>query len=126
MRTIDLPGAPPPKGHYSPAIAHEGVLYVSGQLPIDPQDQSIPPTIEAQTDLVLAKLERILTAAGTAKDRVIQVRIYLADIELWDRVNVRYAAFFGDHRPVRCVVPTGPLHYGCGIELEALAAVERE
>ena len=123
MQIINVPGSPPPQGHYSPAIAHNGVLYVSGQLPLDPADRSIPPNIEAQTDLVLAKLEQLLTAAGTARDRVIQVRIYLSDIGLWDRVNDRYAAFFGDHRPVRCVVPTGPLHYGCLIELEALAAV---
>jgi reactive intermediate/imine deaminase len=124
MQTITSPKIPTPNGHYSPAIVHNGLLYISGQLPVDPEDKSIPDTIEAQTDLVLAKLEQILTAAGRSKTDVIQVRIYVSNVSMWGRVNERYADFFGAHKPVRCVVPTGPLHYGCLIELEAVAAAE--
>lgn len=121
MHPITSPDLPDPKGHYSSAIAHGGLLYVSGQLPVDPSDQTIPDTIEAQTDLVLAKLEQILAAAGSTKTDVIQVRVYVSNVGLWSRVNDRYAAFFGTHKPARCIVPTGPLHYGCLIELEAVA-----
>jgi reactive intermediate/imine deaminase len=121
MHSITPPDLPLPSGHYSTCIAHNGLLYISGQLPVDPVDKSIPDTIEAQTDLVLAKLDRILAAAGSAKANVLQVRIYVSDVGLWSRVNERYAAFFGEHKPARCVVPTGPLHYGCLIELEAVA-----
>jgi enamine deaminase RidA (YjgF/YER057c/UK114 family) len=50
------------------------------------------------------------------------VRIYLSDINLWEQVNEVYAYFLGDHKPVRCVIPTGSLHHGCLIEAEVIAA----
>lgn len=106
-------------GHYSTCIEHNGLLYISGQLPLE--DGQVPEGIEAQTRLVLAKLDQILQAADIRKEQVLQVRIYLSDIALWDQVNLVYADFFGEHKPARCVVPTCPLHYGCLIELEATA-----
>jgi 2-iminobutanoate/2-iminopropanoate deaminase len=51
------------------------------------------------------------------------MRIYISDIALWDKVNEVYTQFFGDHKPVRCVVPDGKLHYGCLIDAECVAEV---
>ncbi|MDJ0668013.1 MAG: RidA family protein [Desulfobacterales bacterium] len=124
MRDIIAKDAPRPAGHYAQAIEHEGLLYVSGQLPIDPRrtDQTVE-SIEVQTAQALANLDAILKAAGSARDRVLKVTVYIADIALWDRVNAVYARFFGDHRPARAIVPTRDLHFGFQIEIEAVAAV---
>lgn len=121
MQTILNPNMPKSNGHYAQCIEHNGLLYLSGQLPINPTDRSIPDGIEAQTDLVLSNLERILVAAGSDKKQVLQVRVYISDINLWDQVNERYASFFEEHKPVRCIIPTALLHFGCLIEVEVTA-----
>ncbi len=123
MNPIHHKTIPPANGHYSQCIEHNGVLYLSGQLPVIPETRSIPIGIEAQAKLVFRKIEQILVAAGSSKEKVIQVRIYIPDVELWDSVNALYSDFFGDHKPARCVVPTGKLHYGCLIEVEAIAHI---
>ncbi len=123
MKIIDSPVMPKSNGHYSMCIEHNGTIYTAGQLPIDPVSKSIPKTIEKQTKLVLEKIETIVIAAGSSKNQIIQMRLYISDIELWTRVNIVYAEFFGKHKPVRAVIPTRELHYGCLIEVEAIAAI---
>ncbi len=115
---------PKSNGHYSQCISHHGILYLSGQLPIDPESRAIPVTIEQQTDLALENVEKVLKAAGSEKNNVIQVRVYLSNIEDWDKVNERYSLFFGKHKPVRSIIPTGPLHFGCNIEIEVKAILK--
>lgn len=123
MQFIQPADAPSPKGHYSPGVVHQGVLYISGQLPTHPQTGKIPAGIQAQTRLALAKAESVVNAAGGSRDSVLQMRIYISNGDDWGAVNEVYAEFFGDHRPARCVVPTRDLHYGCLIEIEGTAAV---
>jgi len=113
-----------PKGHYSPGIEHNGVIYVSGQLPMD-LDTREPFTgpIEGQTELALKNVEAVLDAAGSSLDDVLQMTIYISDIELWGKVNEAYARVMGDHRPARAIVPVKDLHFGTQIEIQAVAAV---
>ena len=122
MKEISTPDAPQPAGHYAQAIRHQGVVYVSGQLPIDPRSnvKHVGP-IEEQTQQALENLAAILDAAGSGKDQVLKVTVYISDIALWDRVNKVYARFFGDHRPARAIVPTRELHFGYQIEIDAVA-----
>ena len=61
--------------------------------------------------------------AGSGIDRVLKTTVYVSDIALWGRVNATYAAFFGEHRPARSVVPTRELHFGCLVEIDAIAAI---
>ena len=124
MRETLTQNAPKPAGHYSQAIVHNDIVYVSGQLPIDPKtgEKRIGP-IEEQTEQALRNLAGILKAAGSDLNKVIKTTVYVSDIGLWGRVNEVYARFFGDHRPARAVVPTRNLHYGFQIEIEAIAAV---
>ena len=124
MKDIRTNDAPPPAGHYSQAIVHDGLVYVSGQLPIDPkrEDKQVG-SIEAQTEQVLRNLDAILKAANSDRDQVLKVTVYVSDIAVWGRVNAVYARFFGDRRPARAVVPTRELHFGFQIEIEAIAAV---
>jgi 2-iminobutanoate/2-iminopropanoate deaminase len=125
MTILESPDLPPANGHYSQCIIFNKVLYVAGQLPVDPVSKTVPETIEAQTDLVLNKVDIILKSAGVTRNEVIQVRLYIDDIALWDKVNERYKVFFGDHKPVRCIVPVKTLHYGCLIEVEITAQAEK-
>ncbi len=124
IEEIHTPKAPAPAGHYSQAIRHRGLLYVSGQLPIDPQTgEKKLGSIEEQTLQVLNNLDEILRAAGSARSQVLKTTVYVSDISQWGAVNTVYSKFFGEHRPARAVVPTRVLHYGFGIELEAVAVV---
>ena len=125
MKPIATDSAPPPAGHYSQAMVHDGLVYVSGQLPIDPETgKPITDDIEAQTRRAIANLAAILEAAGSGLPQVVKTTVYVSDIELWGRVNAIYAECFGQHRPARAVVPTRELHFGCLLEIEAVAAVD--
>ncbi|HEY81916.1 MAG TPA: RidA family protein [Dehalococcoidia bacterium] len=125
MKAILTEKAPKPAGHYSQAIVHNDIVYVSGQLPIDPKTgEKRLGSIEEETEQALKNLAEILKAAGSDLGQVLKTTIYLADIELWGRVNSVYARFFGEHRPARAVVPTKNLHFGFQIEIEAIAALK--
>ena len=127
MKYINTPFAPKPAGHYSQAVVHGGLVYVSGQLPIHPETgEKQLGTIEEQTARVLENMEAILEEAGSSRDRVLKVTVYVSNIVLWERVNRVYADFFGDHRPARVVVPTRDLHFGFQIEMDAVAVVDSE
>ena len=122
MKTISTSHAPAPAGHYSQAVLTGGLLFVSGQLPVDPQTRKlVSASIEEETIRTLTNVRHIVEAAGVSITDVVKVTIYVADIADWPRINEAYAGFFGDHRPARVVVPVGPLHHGARIEVEAVA-----
>ena len=124
MILINTPDAAQPGGHYSQAVVHNGLAYLSGILPITSEgDKLTGVSITSQTEAVLANLKAILAAAGSSPTQVIQVRIYLTDIAEWGTINALYADFFGPHKPARTVVPVPALHYGFKLELEAVAGV---
>ncbi len=78
-------------------------------------------SIEEQTELALRNVEAVLQAAGSRLDRVMQMTIYISDMELWSKVNEVYARVMGDHRPARAIVPVKELHFGTKIEIQAIA-----
>ena len=124
MQLISVPGAPPPGGHYSPGVVHNGFVFVSGQLPIVPgQTEHRVGTIEEQTEQCLRNVERVLEAAGSSLKQCVQMTIYVSDGEFWSRVNTTYAKVLGEHRPARAVVPVKELHYGYQIEIQAVGVV---
>ena len=127
MKTIISNDAPLPAGHYSQAIVHQDLVYVSGQLPINPKiANKHVGSIEDQTKQALHNLETILKSAKSDKNHVLKVTVYISDIALWDRVNSVYADFFEDHRPARTIVPTRELHFGYQIEIDAISAVIKQ
>jgi 2-iminobutanoate/2-iminopropanoate deaminase len=124
IERIETDEAPAAGGHYSQGVVHDGTLYVSGQLPIDPAtgERCLGP-IEEQALVALGNVAAIVRAAGADLEHVLKVNIFLADGDDWGRVNRVYADFFGEHRPARAVIPVNTLHYGFGIEIDAVAAV---
>ena len=123
---VDTKAKKKSKAHYSSAVVHDGIVYVSGQLPLDPEkEQPVAGGIEEQTRAALQNLSKVLEAAGSSKENVLRTTAYIPDVSLWSRVNEVYAEFFGDHRPARTVVPTTELHYGCLIEIDAVAFVDK-
>lgn len=124
MNEIVTDGAPRPAGHYAQAIVHNGLVFVSGQLPIRPgQPPGTPGPIAEQTAQAIANVRAILLAAGVDLSHVIKTTVYVSDIALWPDVNAAYARAFGAHRPARSVVPCATLHYGYQVEIEAIAAL---
>jgi 2-iminobutanoate/2-iminopropanoate deaminase len=122
MRIVQPADQPTPKGHYSPGIEHHGIIYVSGQLPMDlVTREPFAGDIETQTELALRNVEHVLKAAGSSLDRVVQMTIYVSDMELWGKVNEVYARVMGDHRPARAMIPVKELHFGTQIEIQAIA-----
>jgi 2-iminobutanoate/2-iminopropanoate deaminase len=124
MRYIFTREAPEPAGHYSQAVLHGGLIYISGQVPrYWHTTTECPDSIEEQTHLVLSNMSAILAAADSGIDRVIKMNVYLTDMEAWGKVNEVYSAFFAGHRPARTVVPVPVLRYRYRIEIDAVAAV---
>jgi len=125
MESIYLKDVPKPAGHYSPGIVHNGLVYVSGQLPMDLiTREPFSGDIDTQTELALRNVEAVLQAAGSDLQNVLQMTIYVSDMELWGAVNKKYAEVMGEHRPARAIVPVKDLHFDTKIEIQAIATVK--
>lgn len=125
MQTIKLPNVPESKGHYSPAVEFNGLVFVSGQLPMNHQTGEVETgAIELQTELALRNVEAILKEANSDLNHVLSVTIYVSEMELWDKVNEVYKRILGEHKPARAIVPVKDLHFGTKIEIQAIAAVK--
>jgi len=124
MQIISTPDAPPALGHYSQAIIHNNLIYVSGQLPLNPQQPDAPlGTIETQTRQTLNNIDAILKAAHSDRSKVLKVTIFMTDLNDWPQINTTYAEFFGNHKPARAAVPIVTLPKGCLLEIEVIAAI---
>ncbi len=124
LTEIRCADAPPPGGHYAQAVLHRDTLYVSGQLGVTkdtPDAETV--SIADQVAFALGNIEAIARVVGAAKEDVVRCTVYVTDVEHWGEVNRAYAAFFGAHRPARSIVPSGPLHFGALVEIEAVIAV---
>lgn len=117
----------PAGGHYSHAVRSGDLVFLSGQLPISPDGRRLTDkNFEAQARQVLANLAAALRAAGGSVAELVQVRVYVVDINDWPLFDRLYSEWMGRHRPARAVVPVPALHYGFRIEVEAVAAVTKK
>lgn len=111
-----------PGGHYSHVTVANGFVFISGQLPITAAGTRLTDrSFAEQAQQVLDNVQHALHAAGSDIDRLVQVRVYVDDVENWPEFNRIYARWAGNARPSRAVVPTGPLHFGLKVEVEAVA-----
>jgi 2-iminobutanoate/2-iminopropanoate deaminase len=125
LRSVETRAAPAPVGPYSQAIVHAGLVFASGQIPLDPRTgRLVEGPIEAQTEQVIANLSAVLSAAGASLDCVVRTTVYVTDLSLFSRVNAVYARHF--HRapaPARATVQVAALPLGAAVEIDAIAAL---
>ncbi len=125
MEKIKLPNAPEPKGHYSPAVVRNGLVFVSGQLAINPETgEPVTESIEVQTERCLRNVEAILLAANSDLNHVLKFTIFVEGENLWGAVNETYKRILGEHKPARAIIPVGKFRGDFLIEIEAIAWVK--
>ncbi|MFO7851581.1 MAG: RidA family protein [Bacteroidota bacterium] len=124
IKELLTPNIPEPRGHYSQAVQFNDLIFVSGQLPLNPfTGEPVKGDIEEQAFQVLENIETILKDSGSDKRKILKTTVYISNMSHWPRVNEVYRKFFGKHKPARAVVPTKELHYGVMIEIEAVAVI---
>ncbi len=123
MKQINTVNAPAAIGPYSQATAHNGLIFVSGQLPIDPSTGAFPEGgVEVQTRQSLTNIKSILEAAGSGMDKVLKTTVLLADMGDFAAMNGVYAEFFTEPYPARCAFAVKTLPKGALVEIECIAA----
>jgi len=121
---VTSPDAPKAVGAYSPAIRAGNLLFVSGQIPLDPSTGAlVEGDIAVQTDRVLRNLTALVEAAGVSLDDVVRTTVFLADMNDFAAMNEVYARHFGDHKPARSTVQAAGLPKNVRVEIEAIAAL---
>jgi reactive intermediate/imine deaminase len=115
IERINVPGAPPPRGPYSPAVRAGDFIYVSGQVPPEPGD------IAHETRQVLANIQKLLAASGATMADVVKCGVFLADAGDFAAMNEVYATFFGNDKPARTTVVAGFMIPHIRIEVDAVA-----
>ncbi len=121
---ISTKAAPAAIGPYSQAVAAQGFLFVSGQIPIDPATGNlVEGDIEAQTERVLQNLSAIVEAAGSGMDRVVKTTVYLKDMGEFARMNAVYGRFFPSQPPARATVEAARLPRDVRVEVDLIAVV---
>jgi len=124
MKEVRTKAAPAPVGPYSQAVLHDGLLFVSGQIPLDPKTGDLlSGSVAEQTDLVLSNLRQVLEAAGSSLSHVVKTTVFLSDMNTFAEMNEVYAKHFGEHRPARAAVQAGALPKFCDVEIECVARV---
>jgi 2-iminobutanoate/2-iminopropanoate deaminase len=115
---------PAPMGlPFSPGVKFGELLFVSGQGPIDKNGKVIRGDIRAQTKATLENFKRILEAAGSNMDCVLQTTVYLRDLSEYSGMNESYSSFFHDPKPARTTVQAGDLLFGMKVEVQGMAYV---
>ncbi|TXS42158.1 RidA family protein [Streptomyces sp. uw30] len=122
---IDSAELTAPAGHYSHIAVHRGLAHISGQLPVTPDgDKLTREPFAVQAEQVLRNIDACLAGAGTSRDRLVSVTVYVTDIGDWPAFDRLYAQWLGSHRPQRAVAGVKELHYGSAVEVHAVAAVD--
>ncbi len=120
-KVINSADAPKAVGPYSQAIEANGTLYISGQLPLNPSNGTMPATIEEQTAQCLDNIGAILAAAGYSFGDVVKSTVLLDDIGNFDAMNGVYARYYTDNLPARAAYQVAKLPKGAMIEIETIA-----
>lgn len=124
MKQVSTKSAPEAIGPYSQAVKTDGLVFVSGQLPIDPQTGAFPEGgIAAQTNQSLKNLGSILAEAGSDYSKVIKTTVFLADMADFAAMNEVYSSFFNAPFPARSAIAVKELPKGAFVEVECIAEI---
>ena len=117
---IYTPEAPEPIGPYSQAIGMPGLLFCSGQIPVNPANGEIPEGIEAQTRMALENVKAVLAAGGSSLDKVMKTTVFLQSMDDFAVMNGIYAKFFAEPFPARSAVQVAKLPKDGKVEIEVV------
>lgn len=121
IKVINTDQAPAAIGPYSQAVVAGGLLFVSGQIPLDPQSgEVVAGGVSAQTKQVLDNLKAVVEAAGAAMSKVVKVTIYITDMQQFAVVNEIYGSYFSAPFPARACVQVSQLPKGVEVEMDAI------
>jgi 2-iminobutanoate/2-iminopropanoate deaminase len=124
MKVVATDSAPKAIGPYSQAIVMNGMVFVSGQIPIDPATGNlIDGPIADQTQRVMTNLAAILEAAGTSLAKVVKTTVYLKDMGDFAEMNEVYGSHFPDHKPARATVQVAKLPRDVSVEIDCIAFI---
>ena len=124
-KTVEAIGAPEAAGPYSHAVAHGGVLYCSGQVPIDPETvKLVEDGPGEQAKRCLTNLEVVCAAAGTSLARALMVSVFVTDLGAGAEINAAYAEHFDADPPARAMIEVVGLPLGAGVEIAAVVALD--
>jgi len=111
-------------GPYSQAIIYNGIVYVSGQVSIDPVTNQIAPgTIEEETGVTMENMRIVLEESGSSMAKLLQVTVYLADIKDYGRFNEIYSRYFPDDPPARSCIQAARIPFGMRVEVDAIGCI---
>jgi 2-iminobutanoate/2-iminopropanoate deaminase len=121
---VTAQGAPAAVGPYSHAVQSGGLLFCSGQVPLDPETgKLVEGTIGDQTRRCLENLQVVCAAAGASLDDAVRLGVYVTDMGTFPEVNEAYATFFGDGPPARSAIGVAALPLGARVEVDAIVAM---
>ena len=120
---ISTENAPAAIGPYSQAVRHGDTIYVSGQLPLNPETKEMDDDVSRQTEQSMANIKAILQEGGVSMDHVVRCGIFVTDLADFAAVNEVYATFFEGDYPARATVQVAALPLGAKVEIDAIAAV---
>ena len=121
---VTAPGAPDAVGPYSHAVRSGGVLYCSGQVPLDPETgKLVAGSVGDQTRRCLENLRLVCRAAGAELSDAVRLGIYVTDMSTFPEVNEAYGSFFGEGPPARSTIGVAALPLGAAVEIDAIVAL---
>jgi 2-iminobutanoate/2-iminopropanoate deaminase len=124
-QTLDAPAAPAAIGPYSHAVRAGGLLWCSGQIPLDPASGEITgATAAEQAERCLQNLQAVCAAAGTTLSRAVRMTVYMTDLGAFAEVNEVYSRFFESEPPARVAIGVAALPRGAQVEIDAVVALE--
>lgn len=123
MQSIKSPDAPDAIGPYSQALSYKDLIFLSGQIPINPKTGNIEATtIEGQTEQVMKNLQAVLSAAGSGLTRALKCTVFLSDLKDFPAFNKTYETFFSETPPARSTVQVSGLPRNAKIEIDMIAS----
>lgn len=121
MNIISTSKAPAAIGPYSQAVVSGNMVFLSGQIPVDPATGKIADTIEEQARQSIMNITNILKEGGMTLNNVVKTSVFLADLNDFDKVNAIYAEYFSEPYPARSCVQVAAIPKGCKVEIECIA-----
>ena len=125
MKTINTNKAPAAIGPYSQGVKVDNLLFISGQMPLDPSTMEIVPgTIQDQTKRVIENIKAILEEAGLTLNDVVKTTVFVKDMNEFANINEIYGDYFTENKPARACVEVARLPKDVGVEIEAIAVIK--